>query len=83
MIFSNKIYKINDGQNPTLFQQDKDTLNLFLYNKSLKKYKISTNNKKNCVFSDEYNYKKIIQLSNTAYCPCNEEFITKINECDL
>jgi len=83
MIFSNKIFKINDGKNPTLFQQDKNTLNLFLYNKLLKKYKILANNKKNCVFSNEYNYKKLIQLSNTTYCPCNNEFITKVNEFDL
>ena len=80
MIFSNKIYKIIDGKNPTLFQKDKDTLNLYIFNKTLRKYQILTNNKGNCVFSNEYNYNKIIQLTDKIYCPCNGEFITKINE---
>ena len=80
MIFSNKIYKIIDGENPTLFQKDKDTLNLYIFNKTLRKYQILTNNKRNCVFSNESNYTKIIQLTDKIYCPCNGEFITKINE---
>lgn len=80
MIFSNKIYKIIDGKNPTLFQETKDVLNLYIFNNSLKKYQILSNVKTNCVFSKQFNYDKLIQISDEIYCPCNGEFITKINE---
>ena len=39
MIFSNKIYKIINGQNATLFEKDENTLNLFLFDKTLKNMK--------------------------------------------
>ena len=83
MIFSNKIFKINDGKNPTLFQSDDNNLTLFIFNKTLKQYNIPTNNKINCVFLKEFSYKKIIQITDNIYCPCNNEFITKINKNDL
>ena len=80
MIFSNKIYKILDGKNPTLFQQDKDVMNLYIFNKTLRKYQILINNKKNCVFSKIYNYNKIIQVDNNNYYTCSGDFITKTDE---
>ena len=76
MIFSNKIYKINSGSNVTLFANDNETMFLYLFNKTLKKYQISLINKANCVFLKEYNYKKIIQLNSDKLCPCSNEFIT-------
>ena len=83
MIFSSKIYKIIDGKNPTLYQEDKNTLNLYIFSKTLRKYQILTNNKKNCVFSKMYNYQKIIQIDDNNYCICSRNFITKINENNL
>lgn len=82
MIFSNKILKINNGYNATLFTKDSSFLNLYLSNKTLKKYKIQLENNKNCVFIKEYNYKKIIQLDTNVICPCYNGFITieKISE---
>lgn len=71
MIFSDKIYKIIDGKNVTLFAKDNSTLNIYLYNKSLKMYEISTILNRNCVFSKSYNFKKIIQLNNTLFCGSN------------
>ena len=80
MIFSNKIYKIVDGINPTLFQENENILNLYIYNKSTKKYQIQLKDKRNCVFLNQYNYKKIIQLDNKTSCVCNNNFITISNE---
>lgn len=76
MIFSNKIYKINNGTNATLFAENSDILNLYLYNKTLKKYQIQLNNNKNCVFIKQYNHRKIIQLNTNTICPCINGFIT-------
>ena len=83
MIFSSKIYKIVDGKNPTLYQQDKNTLNLYIFNKSLRKYHILVNNKRNCVFSTMYNYQNIIQIDNKNYYICSGNFITKSDESNL
>ena len=83
MIFSNKIYKINSGTNPTLFANDKSTLSLYLLNKTLKHYLISLNNNKKSIFQNEYNYKQLIQLDNEYYCPCYNNYITLINKNDL
>ena len=67
MIFSNKIFKITSGKNATLFQKDENTLNLYLFDKTLKKYNILLNNKKNCVFVKEFDYQKIIQLKKNFF----------------
>ena len=83
MIFSNKIFKITSGKNATLFQKDENTLNLYLFDKTLKKYNILLNNKKNCVFVKEFEYQKIIQLNNETLCICNNNYITTINEKQL
>ncbi len=80
MIFSNKIFKINDGINPTLFAKDNNTLNLYLFNKSLRKYEIQLKNNKNCVFVNEFNYKKIIQLNHDTCCTCSNGYISLTNE---
>lgn len=80
MIFSNKIYKINSGYNATLYAESLDKLNLYLFNKTLKKYQIQLNNYKNCVFIKQYNHKKIIQLNTNKICTCANGFITIENE---
>lgn len=80
MIFSNKILKVNDGINSTLFIKNNNSLNLFLFDKTLKKYEIQTVNNRKCVFIKEYEYEKIIQLNNNSICPCSNGFITIINE---
>ena len=60
MIFSDKIYKITNGNNATLYTQNDSELILYLFNKSLRKYVILLNSDKNCVFQNNYNYEKII-----------------------
>lgn len=79
MIFSKKIFKIVDGQNPSLFAINNNVLNLYIFNKSLRKYDILLNSNRNCVFCKNYNYKKIIQLNQNSLCPCSNCFITKVN----
>jgi hypothetical protein len=83
MIFSDKIYKIIDGQNATLFARNENVLNLYIFNKTLKKYEISLKDNKNCVFINEHNYEKIIQLNNNHYCICSNDYLTVINETEL
>ena len=80
MIFSDKIYKINNGQNATLFANNASELNLFLFDKTLKLYKISLINNRSCVFYNEYNYEKIIQINKENYCVCSNDFLTIIDE---
>ena len=80
MIFSNKIIKINNGTNATLWSKDESTLILYLFNKTLKKYEIQLKDKKNCVFLSNHSYKKIIQLDANTICPCSNGFITIKNE---
>ena len=83
MIFSDKIYKINNGKNATLFKSSNESLSLYLFDKTLRKYSILLNNEKNCVFSKEYNYEKIIQLNDKTLCLCSNKFITILNEEDI
>lgn len=83
MIFSNKVYKIIDGENVSLFAQDENSLFLYIYDKSLKKYRISENLNKNCVFCKNYNYKKIIQLDINNLAACSNGYITITNENEI
>lgn len=82
MIFSEKIQKIIDGENATLFAKDENTLNLYICNNPLKKYDISIKINKNCVFSKMYNYKKIVKLNQNTICPCSNGYITIQKEID-
>lgn len=77
MIFSKKIYKITNGINSTLYPEDKDNLILFTLNKTLRKYRISLITSRNCVFLDEYNYSKIIQISPSIICFAGNSYISK------
>jgi len=83
MIFSNKIYKIINGQNATLFAKDENILNLYLFDKTLRKYEISLKDNKNCVFINESNYEKIMQLNENNYCVCSNGYLTVTNETEL
>ena len=62
MIFSSKIYKIESGKNVSTYAPNENELFLYLHNKTLNLYNISTNNKLNCVFINKTNHHKIIQL---------------------
>ena len=80
MIFSNKIYKIINGSNGTLYSHSKDELTLYIHNNSLRKYKILNNLNKNCVFIKEYNYKKIIQINDDLLGLASNGYITTNKE---
>lgn len=79
MIFSDKIFKIIDGKNATLYKPNQDTLNLYIFNKTMKKYVISEISSKNCVFSKILNYDKIMELGGNKLAVCCNDFITIIN----
>lgn len=83
MIFSDKIYKINSGTNVSLYAKDNNTLLLYLFDKTLKSYDILINSDKKCVFSNIYEYKKIIKLNQNHICPCSNSFITLCQESEL
>ena len=83
MIFSDKIFKINNGKNISLHALDVDHMGIFLYNKTLRQYIFSVNNKKNCVFEKEYNHEKIIQVNDETYFVCNNGFISQVNKNEL
>lgn len=83
MIFSNKIHKIIDGENVSLFSTNGNELNLYILNKSLKMYIISTNSNLNCVFSNNYNGQKIIELNDNFIAIGSNDFITIMNKNDL
>lgn len=82
MIFSQKIHKVTNGINSTLYPLDKNNLTLFTLNKSLKKYNISLISNRNCVFVEEYNYQKLIQVTPNIICFAGNSYISKkdINE---
>ena len=76
MIFSNKIYKIVDGTNASLYSNKEDDLILYIYDKILKKYNILINLNNNCVFVKSYNYKKIIQIDKNLLGLASNGYIT-------
>lgn len=80
MIFSDKIIKIINGENATLFLETNNQFNLYIFNKTLKKYKILKDLNINCVFYKNFNYKKIIELNNKKYAICCNDFITITDE---
>ena len=75
MIFSNKIFKIDNGINITLYANNADELLIFLYNKSLNLYQFNTKSKEYCAFLKKYNYKKMIKLNQEYICICHGEDI--------
>lgn len=83
MIFSSKIYKIVDGKNISLFADENDKLNLFIFNKSMKYYQISIISDRNCVFIKNYNYEKIIQLNSNSFCLGSNGYITLKSKNDI
>lgn len=83
MIFSDKIFKIIDGENVSLYAKEDDELNLYIFDKSLKFYRISTNLNRNCVFSKNLNYNKIIQLNKNNLCVASNGYITLLNKNDI
>lgn len=83
MIFSDKIYKITSGENVSLYAEENDKMNLYILNKSLKNYQISTILNRNCVFCKDYSYSKIIQLNTNTICVASNGYITLLNKNDI
>lgn len=83
MIFSSKIYKILNGENATLYSEDDNSLLLYIFDKSLKNYRISLDLNRNCVFLKSFNYKKIIQLNQNQLCLASNGYITLSNSNEL
>lgn len=83
MIFSDKIFKITSGGNVSLFATENNKMNLYIFDKSLKNYQISTILDRNCVFSKNYNYSKIIQLNSNTICVASNGYITLLNNNDI
>lgn len=78
MIFSDKIFKIVDGKNATLYKNNQDELNLYIFDKSMKKYVISEISNRNCVFSKILKYDKVMELDDNLLAVCCNDFITII-----
>jgi len=70
MIFSSKIYRLEKGNNVSLYALNDNELNLYLHDKSLNLYRISTNFKMNCSFLNNSNHHKIIKLNDRHSCVC-------------
>lgn len=83
MTFSSKIYKLIDGKNISLFSSNQNEINLYIFDKSTKKYSISENLNKKCVFLKSYSYDKIIELNDKKFAVCCNDFITIAGEDDL
>lgn len=82
MIFSDKIFKIVSGKNLSVYANNSNELNLYIYDKMLKLYKISINSNMKCVFYKSFNYEKIIQLDSN-FCICSNNYITLSKEIKL
>jgi hypothetical protein len=82
MIFSNKIYKIESGNNPSLYINN-EYVYMSFYNKSLVLYTYSKNNLLNCVFYKKYNYQKLIKINDKQSCICYNNEMRIINNEDL
>lgn len=83
MIFSDKIFKIISGDNVSLYATSNEDVYLYLYNKSTKKYKILINSNRNCVFYDNYNAQKVIELGNNILAIGSNDYITIMDKNDL
>ena len=76
MIFFYFLYKIESGTNISMFAENQNNLNIYLYSTNLKKYNISLTNEKKLTFIKSFNYSKIIKLNQTAFCPCLSSYIS-------
>ena len=77
MIFSNKIYKISSGSNVSLFANENNNLDLYLFNKNIKKYNLIYSNILKCLKTDtELSYNAVIPLNDNYICVCFDNNMT-------
>ena len=70
MIFNNKLYKITNGKNISLFANSENEMLMFVFTDITRKYIISKNNKLfRCLLSgDSYTYNYVAKLNNNHLC---------------
>ena len=75
MIFSNKFYKIENGNNPSL-DINKDDIFVYLFNKTLNLYQFSRFSNPFCTFINNNNAQKVIKLNHKYTCLFRNDNIT-------
>lgn len=77
MIFKNKIIKLPDGENISLFAKDEKKMNLFFYNNGLKKKLLTLENIVRCESAQvDYACDCVVQVSTKRLCLCYNGNIT-------
>lgn len=74
MIFSKKIYKLVSGKNLTLYPKDKDTFEIFVFDKISNKYEINLRSQtKAKIVSSDISYNQITKLNESHSCVCYDK----------
>lgn len=74
MIFSNKLNKISSGKNITLFATSNNNLELYLFNKNIKKKNLIYSNILKCISTNEsFSYNYLCKLENGLMCVCHDD----------
>ena len=77
MIFSNKVYKLTSGQNPTLFADDKFKMNLFLFREKLYQSHIELSSITKCYSKvKSFDFEYIEQLNKNFFLGGSNGIIT-------
>ncbi len=80
MIFSNKIYKISSGSNPSLYAKNNNDLILTLFKNLTEKKEIVFSPSTKCLnTSDKFGYNKIIKLDNQFCLICFDKCVSIVN----
>lgn len=83
MIFSNNIKNLPKGSNVNIFSIDNTTMDMFMFNDMVKRYKIKFEGQFRCLgTTNKYPYNQIITLDDNFLCLClnsNFKIIEKDN----
>lgn len=80
MIFSNKLTKISSGKNLTLFANSAYNLDLYIFNKNIKKKKLDFSSIIKCTNTDEnFSYNFYCKLNDNYFCVGHDDNMSIIN----
>lgn len=79
MIFSTQIKKISSGKNPSLYVENEDTLDLYLFNNGTHKKQLIYSDILKCLATNvKYSYNSVIKLNEDFLCACFDDNMSVI-----
>ena len=81
MIFSNKIYKVSSGTNPSMFAENNNKLTLMLFKELVEEKEITFSPSIKCLnTSNNFGYSKVIKLNDQHSVICLDKCISIIDD---